>query len=189
MKKIILIDVIFLSLVAVGIVMAFVTAGGRGVIVETRDIGGQEVELYKITFNGNIGYDNNNAPKGHWQIRFQELSTHVHDGAHFQSNLISDIEYINQPGCPLPLGAPYNIVKFKATGRLDNKYGWDAYVTLTDFEEPAEVMDGVRLILEPRAQTDIPFDTYGDYFTSDHSPPSCSLEGITRIDSGNLRFH
>ena len=78
-----------------------------------------------------------------------------------------------------------NVIKFKATGHVKKDYNWVAYITLTDFEVPAEVIDGARIILEHPTST---FDTSEGYFTSDHVFPGCTEDKITKVDAGNLRM-
>ena len=84
----------------------------------------------------------------------------------------------------------FNVIKYKAIGKLNNEYGWTVFVTLTDFEEPAEEMDGVRFFVKQPNPTEETFDTGdGAYFTIDHVFPGCTVDGITKIDSGNVRMH
>ena len=178
--------VILIFLATVVAVMAVVTMGGKGIIKEYRIVGGQETEISRISFNGNIGYDKNDVPKGKWQMSFQKLGTHVLNGERFSSDTISDIEFINDASCPIPEGAPYNVIKFTATGHVNKDYKWVAYITLTDFEAPAEVIDGVRIILDHPTES---FDSSEGYFTSDHVFSGCVEDKITKIDTGNLRMH
>lgn len=177
--------VILIFLATVIAVMAVITMGGKAVIKETRSVGDQEVEIHKISFNGHIGFDKNDDPTGKWQIRFQELGTHVLSGERFTADSISDIEFKNDALCPIPLGAPYNVIRFKATGHIGNDYNWIAHITLTDFEAPAEMIDGVRIIMEHPTEG---FDTSEGYFTSDHVFSGCTEDKITKIDSGKLRM-
>jgi hypothetical protein len=164
----------------------FVTGGG--IITE-----GRGKTAAKITFGGNVGFDENGDEVGQWNINFHNVNNPDIAKGHFHSTEITDIGFFDIVACPEPdpPDADYNYAHFVATGRFNGVDGWEVRFNMTDYGEGNKTEpDGIRVRLWDASHV-LVYDS-----SATGTPPGdfpneggCALANRTRLDGGNIQIH
>ena len=169
----------------------------KGDIIETREeVSGDEiveVEMAKSSLRGLVGYDRNGELAGRIDISFRDVTNPEVDRKLFHSTDIIELEFISTEECPgvYPAGSTYKIAKFRAEGRFDNLYGWNALVWVTTLEEGGERIDSarVRLYYPPSNRVYDSSKNEGGIFTDNYGTAECVDSWRTIVDKGGITIN
>lgn len=154
----------------------------------------------KITFGGNVGYDDEYNLHGQWNINFHDVNgtDTSFDKSHFHSTEIEFLDFKWLLLCPQPEppDAFFNWAHFRANGTVSGQEGeWSVDVEISDHGEGKKARDTIRIKLyEGTGCVGIPV-----YDTSEHGFPSgdfsddffCLTSEWRRhlLDGGNIQIH
>jgi hypothetical protein len=171
----------------------FVTGGGH------ISNGKGKTAAEKISFGGNVGYDDALTLHGQWNIEFHDVTGGPEgdkiDNSHFHSTSIDMLTFQRLPRCPSPdpPDAYFNWANFIATGRFKSpgkpwEDGWKVDVRVADFGEGKNATDSIRILLYDNFNN-LVYDSwaYGDFIAED----MCGFPYSFRhqLDGGNLQIH